>query len=107
MLPAPGEDMAEPALIEIDKVCKSFDGGATSAVRDATIGSGRCLYRGRGASSPQDLTTLKFINRLVEPDSGEVRIEACGRHHRCAGRCAAGSAMCSRARQPVSAYAGR
>jgi len=66
----------EPALIEIDKVCKSFDGGATFAVRDATIAfEAGAFVAVVGASGSGKTTTLKFINRLVEPDSGEVRIE--------------------------------
>jgi osmoprotectant transport system ATP-binding protein len=69
-------DMAKPALIEIDKVSKSFDGGATFAVRDATIGiEPGAFIAVVGTSGSGKTTTLKFINRLVEPDSGEVRIE--------------------------------
>src|SRR3979411_3284455 len=68
--------MASPAFIEIDKVCKSFDGGATLAVADATIGfEAGTFTAGGGPSGSRKTTTLKFINRLVEPDSGEVRIE--------------------------------
>ena len=63
-------------LIELDKVCKSFDGGRTLAVSDATLrvepGELVALV---GASGSGKTTTLKFINRLVEPDSGTVRIE--------------------------------
>jgi osmoprotectant transport system ATP-binding protein len=65
-----------PPLIDIDKVSKSFDGGRTFAVRDATLrmeaGAFIALV---GTSGSGKTTTLKFINRLVEPDSGEVRIE--------------------------------
>jgi osmoprotectant transport system ATP-binding protein len=69
-------ELANPALIEIDQVGKSFDGGATFAVRDTSI----ALQAGSfvavvGASGSGKTTTLKFINRLVEPDRGEVRIE--------------------------------
>jgi osmoprotectant transport system ATP-binding protein len=68
--------LASPALIEIDKVCKSFDGGQTFAVRDATIAiEAGSFVAVVGASGSGKTTTLKFINRLVEPDSGEVRIE--------------------------------
>jgi len=68
--------MASPAFIEIDKVCKSFDGGATLAVADATIGFEAGTFTAVvGTSGSGKTTTLKFINRLVEPDSGEVRIE--------------------------------
>ena len=69
-------DMTNSALIEIDKVCKSFDGGRTFAVRDATIGiAAGAFIAVVGASGSGKTTTLKIINGLVEPDSGEVRIE--------------------------------
>ena len=68
--------MANPALIEIDKACKSFDGGVTFAVRDATIAFEAGTFTAVvGTSGSGKTTLLKFINRLVEPDSGEVRIE--------------------------------
>ena len=64
------------ALIELDKVSKSFDGGRTLAVSEATLGveAGQLIAL-VGASGSGKTTTLKFINRLVEPDSGMVRIE--------------------------------
>ena len=69
-------DLAKPALIEIDQVSKSFDGGRTFAVRDTTIGFAAGSFTAVvGTSGSGKTTTLKFINRLVEPDSGEVRIE--------------------------------
>ena len=68
--------MGNPSFIEIDKVCKSFDGGRTFAVREATIGLAAGTFMAVvGTSGSGKTTTLKFINRLVEPDSGEVRIE--------------------------------
>jgi osmoprotectant transport system ATP-binding protein len=68
--------MATPALIEIDKACKSFDGGRTFAVRDASIAFPAGTFTAVvGASGSGKTTTLKFVNRLVEPDNGEVRIE--------------------------------
>jgi osmoprotectant transport system ATP-binding protein len=68
--------MAGAAFIEIDKACKSFDGGRTYAVANATLrlAAGDFLAV-VGTSGSGKTTTLKFINRLVEPDSGEVRIE--------------------------------
>jgi osmoprotectant transport system ATP-binding protein len=64
-----------PALIEIDGAGKSFDGGHTFAVHDITLtvaaGSFVAVV---GTSGSGKTTTLKFINRLVEPDSGAVRI---------------------------------
>jgi osmoprotectant transport system ATP-binding protein len=68
--------LTNPALIEVDKVCKSFDGGRTFAVRNATMAiDAGSFVAVVGASGSGKTTTLKFINRLVEPDSGEVRIE--------------------------------
>jgi osmoprotectant transport system ATP-binding protein len=64
------------AMIEIDKVSKSFDGGRTLAVRDASIAlDAGAFVAVVGTSGSGKTTTLKFINRLVEPDGGEVRIE--------------------------------
>jgi osmoprotectant transport system ATP-binding protein len=64
------------SLIELDKVCKSFDGGRTLAVRELTmqVEPGRFVAL-VGASGSGKTTTLKFINRLIEPDRGEVRID--------------------------------
>jgi osmoprotectant transport system ATP-binding protein len=67
--------MASP-LIEIDRAGKSFDGGKSFAVRDVTIAvEAGALIAVVGASGSGKTTTLKFINRLIEPDAGEVRIE--------------------------------
>jgi osmoprotectant transport system ATP-binding protein len=64
------------SLIEIDQVRKSFDGGQSFAVGPVSLqveaGSLVALV---GTSGSGKTTTLKLINRLVEPDSGEVRIE--------------------------------
>jgi osmoprotectant transport system ATP-binding protein len=63
-------------FIELEKLCKSFDGGRTFAVHDVSLrvelGHLVALV---GASGSGKTTTLKFINRLIEPDSGAVRIE--------------------------------
>jgi osmoprotectant transport system ATP-binding protein len=65
-----------PALIDIDKICKSFDGGRTFAIRDVslTVEAGSFLAM-VGASGSGKTTTLKAVNRLIELDSGEIRIE--------------------------------
>jgi osmoprotectant transport system ATP-binding protein len=68
--------MAHVPSIEIYDVCKSFDNGHTFAVRNVTLrvesGSFVSLV---GTSGSGKTTLLKFINRLINPDSGDVRIE--------------------------------
>jgi len=64
------------ALIELDNVRKSFDEGRTFAVRDATLRVPPTDFVAIvGASGSGKTTTLKFINRLIDPDGGEVKIE--------------------------------
>ncbi len=67
--------MTAPA-IEIDRVRKSFDGGRSVAVDDVSLrveaGSFVALV---GASGSGKTTTLKLVNRLIEPDGGEIRVE--------------------------------
>lgn len=62
-------------MIELDNVQKSYDGGATLAVADTslTVASGEFLGL-IGASGCGKTTTLKMINRLEEPSSGEIRV---------------------------------
>jgi osmoprotectant transport system ATP-binding protein len=66
--------MAAP-LIELDHIGKSFDGGRAFALREVSLsipdGTFVALV---GRSGSGKTTTLKAINRLVEPDRGEVRI---------------------------------
>ena len=68
--------MESGALIEVDNVAKSFDGGRSRALRDITLrieaGSFVVLVGGSGSGKT---TTLKMINRLIEPDSGMVRFD--------------------------------
>jgi osmoprotectant transport system ATP-binding protein len=62
-------------LIELDGVCKSFDGGRSLAVDHVSLGVPEGAFVALvGASGSGKTTTLKTINRLVEPDRGEVRI---------------------------------
>lgn len=62
-------------MIELENVQKSYDGGATLAVADTslTVASGEFLGL-IGASGCGKTTTLKMINRLEEPSSGEIRV---------------------------------
>ena len=66
---------AAPA-IELDGIAKSFDGGRSLAVDGVTlrVATGE-LVALVGASGSGKTTTLKVVNRLVEPDRGEVRVE--------------------------------
>ena len=68
--------MAGAAIIELDGVAKSYDDGRSFAVDRVSLavapGAFVCLVGGSGSGKT---TTLKTINRLVEPDAGEVRLE--------------------------------
>jgi osmoprotectant transport system ATP-binding protein len=68
--------MATAALIELDKVTKSFDGGTIFALDQVSmrIAAGSFIAV-VGASGSGKTTALKMINRLIEPDRGEVRFE--------------------------------
>jgi len=68
--------MAGAPFIEIDRVSKSFDGGRSFAVSDVSLEVPQGAFVALvGASGSGKTTTLKTVNRLAEPDSGEVRIE--------------------------------
>jgi osmoprotectant transport system ATP-binding protein len=68
--------MSADALIEIDRISKSFDGGRSFAVREASVVVRAGAFVAMvGSSGSGKTTTLKTINRLIEPDSGEIRIE--------------------------------
>jgi len=68
--------MASAPLIELISVTKSFDGERSHALRDASLridtGGFIALVGTYGSGKT---TALKMINRLVEPDRGEVRFE--------------------------------
>ena len=63
------------ARIEIDRLSKSFDGGRTFAVDEASLNVKPGIFLAMvGASGSGKTTLLKCINRLIEPDRGEIRI---------------------------------
>ena len=63
-------------LIELDGVSKSFDGGRSFAVQDVRLDVPRGGFVALvGASGSGKTTTLKMINRLIEPDRGEIRLD--------------------------------
>jgi osmoprotectant transport system ATP-binding protein len=68
--------MAAPPLIQLDDVRKSFDGGRTVTLHGVTLAiaaeSFVCLVGGSGSGKT---TTMKMINRLLEPTSGAVQFD--------------------------------
>src|SRR5262249_43266883 len=68
--------MASAPLIELIDVTKSFDGDRSHALREASLridaGGFIALV---GASGSGKTTALKMINRLLQPDRGQVRFE--------------------------------
>lgn len=62
-------------MIELQSVCKSYDGGSTWAVADTSLKVERGELLGLiGESGCGKTTTLKMINRLEEPSGGAVLV---------------------------------
>ena len=68
--------MTGGAIIELKNVGRSFDGGRSFAVEGVSLAVAEGAFVALvGASGSGKTTTLKMINRLVEPDRGEVLVE--------------------------------
>ncbi|MDJ0869296.1 MAG: ATP-binding cassette domain-containing protein [Myxococcota bacterium] len=63
-----------PAVIELEGVTKRYDGAIAVDALDLMVGAGELLVL-CGGSGCGKTTTLKTINRLIEPDAGRIRIE--------------------------------
>ena len=63
-------------MIEVVNLTKSYDGGVTYAVRDTslTVQQGELVVL-LGESGCGKTTTLKSVNRLVEPTSGRIHLD--------------------------------
>ena len=62
-------------MIELKQVCKSFDEGRSYAVKDLSlrVNTGETLVL-LGSSGSGKTTTLKMINRLIEPTGGRIEV---------------------------------
>jgi len=68
--------MTAAPLIELANVAKSFDGGRSYALHDISLRiEAGGLIALVGTSGSGKTTAMKMINRLLEPDRGQVRFE--------------------------------
>jgi osmoprotectant transport system ATP-binding protein len=68
--------MTSGPLIALDHVTKSFDGGRSFALREVSLAiEAGAFVAVVGKSGSGKTTAMKLINRLLEPDQGEVRFE--------------------------------
>ncbi|HEY0220118.1 MAG TPA: ATP-binding cassette domain-containing protein [Afipia sp.] len=66
--------ISKPA-IAFERVVKTFDGGGTRAVNDVSINIAQGEFLAIvGGSGSGKTTLLRLVNRLIEPDSGTVRV---------------------------------
>jgi osmoprotectant transport system ATP-binding protein len=80
-------------MIDIEHLSKRFDGSATPAVDDLSlsIGDGEiCVLI--GPSGCGKTTTMRMINRMIEPDADASASPAATSHRRCRSSCGARSA---------------
>jgi osmoprotectant transport system ATP-binding protein len=64
-------------MIRLNTICKSYDGGNTFAARDISfeVARGELLVL-LGSSGSGKTTTLKMMNRLIEPTSGAIELNS-------------------------------
>jgi len=68
--------VAEDPMISLEKVSKTFPGAAQPAVTDLSLEVGRGEFVTLvGPSGCGKTTTLKMINRIIEPTSGRISID--------------------------------
>ena len=73
---APVDSSADRVMIRLDKVSKTFPGAAAPAIGDLSLEFlGGEIVTLVGPSGCGKTTTLKLINRLIEPTSGRIQVD--------------------------------
>jgi osmoprotectant transport system ATP-binding protein len=73
--------MGDAPMIAVEAVSRTFDGGRTFAVREASVTVARREFVALvGDSGSGKTTLLKTINRLIEPDAGRVIVDGHDSH---------------------------